>query len=371
MKSNFLLKRKKLNSSEIKKELIKNKKIKFNSEKLEDIIFIYREKKAKNMFENQFKKEENLEKKLEIIKKIIELDDVEEEYIYNYIKIEKELNKNFNDSIQTQKLIMKLNEDNYKELKLSLEYINNKKKYFEEIDLISSFNKNDNIENLMKNLEYKNNENKKFFSSINQELEVNMPISFKKNENLMYLLIRDFILNDFIINNNDKEYLMNRIFYIKKEKEILKNIAKKNKREQNLIFFSLFSLKKSDNINNCMNKFNNISFDELCKKYNNILIIDNTLTGKIKIKNSEFKIKIFNIEYFHLYSIFNFIDSNEFNYNSIKEIYDDINILKCVKIEYMNEINYYTPDLKELKTIIFEILSSKAMDEYLMNILII
>ena len=99
MKSNFLLKRKKLNSSEIKKELIKNKKIKFNSEKLEDIIFIYREKKAKNMFENKFKKEENLEKKLEIIKKIIELDDVEEEYIYNYIKIEKELNKNFIDSI--------------------------------------------------------------------------------------------------------------------------------------------------------------------------------------------------------------------------------------------------------------------------------
>ena len=161
MKSNFLLKRKKLNSSDIKKDLIKNKKIKFNSEKLEDIIFIYREKKAKNMFENQFKKEENLKKKLEIIKKIIELDDVEEEYIYNYIKIENELNKNFNDSIQTQKLIMKLNEDNYKELKLSLEYINNKKKYFEEIDLISSFNKNDNIENLMKNLEYKNNENKK------------------------------------------------------------------------------------------------------------------------------------------------------------------------------------------------------------------
>ena len=56
MKSNFLLKRKKLNSSDIKKDLIKNKKIKFNSEKLEDIIFIYRKKKQKICLKINLKK---------------------------------------------------------------------------------------------------------------------------------------------------------------------------------------------------------------------------------------------------------------------------------------------------------------------------
>ena len=86
MKSNFLLKRKKLNSSEIKKELIKNKKKKFNSEKLEDIIFIYREKKAKNItFKNYIKENQNKKIKLKIFS-----------LSYQKIKeIEIELNENY------------------------------------------------------------------------------------------------------------------------------------------------------------------------------------------------------------------------------------------------------------------------------------
>ncbi len=56
------------------------------------------------------------------------------------------------------------------------------------------------------------------------------------------------------------------------------------------------------------------------------------------------------------------LNTHKFYFNEINEMYNDI-ILKCVKIEYMNKFNYYSNDIEDLKTIIFEIVSSKAMDE--------
>jgi hypothetical protein len=56
------------------------------------------------------------------------------------------------------------------------------------------------------------------------------------------------------------------------------------------------------------------------------------------------------------------LNTHKFYFNEINEMYNDI-ILKCVKIEYMNKFNYYSNGIEDLKTIIFEIVSSKAMDE--------
>ena len=193
MEKVYLEKKRKFNKSQ--NRISNNKKVQFYSKKIEDIIYTYREKKAKEIFENKFKKEKDKLKQFNIIKEIIELDDVEEEYIFYFIKLYKEFNLKLN-SNELKNLIIRLSEKHYYELNLTSDftYINHKKIYIEELDLISSYNTHDNFESLIKILESKNKGNKKYFSVINKELEVNMPITFKKNENLMYFLIRDFII---------------------------------------------------------------------------------------------------------------------------------------------------------------------------------
>ena len=88
MEKVYLEKKRKFNKSQ--NRISNNKKVQFYSKKIEDIIYTYREKKAKEIFENKFKKEKDKLKQFNIIKKIIELDDVEEEYIFcfllNFIK---------------------------------------------------------------------------------------------------------------------------------------------------------------------------------------------------------------------------------------------------------------------------------------------
>ena len=65
-----------------------------------------REIKAKEIFEKQFKKEVEKLKQFEIIKEIIKLDDVEEEYIFYFIKLYKELNAQFNISSEMKNIII-------------------------------------------------------------------------------------------------------------------------------------------------------------------------------------------------------------------------------------------------------------------------
>lgn len=88
MEKVYLEKKRKFNKSQ--NRISNNKKVQFYSKKIEDIIYTYREKKAKEIFENKFKKEKDKLKQFNIIKEIIELDDVEEEYIFcfllNFIK---------------------------------------------------------------------------------------------------------------------------------------------------------------------------------------------------------------------------------------------------------------------------------------------
>ena len=368
-KTKYLHKKRNSTREESIKKLSNNKKIQFNSTNLEDIIFINREKKAKEMFQNQFKKESDKLKQLEIIKEIIKLDDVEEEYIFYFIKLLKECNIKFNILFEVKNIIMRLSENHYYELNLTSQfnYINHKTLYLEELDLISFYNTNNNYKKLIEILENKNEENKKYFSVINKELEVNMPITFKKNENLMYFLLRDFIINSFIEHKNNNEYLLMKIFDIKNKITLLKSISEKSEKEQNLIFFTLVSLTKKNNINNCFLKFENtFSLQELLiGKKNNLTIKDNILSGTIEINDNKIDIKIFNIHYFHLNSIFYYIDSHKFYFNEINEMYNNTKILQCVKIEYMNKFNYYSSDFENLKTIIFEIASSKSIDEYI------
>ena len=85
--------------------------------------------------------------------------------------------------------------------------------------------------------------------------------------------------------------------------------------------------------------------------------------------------KILNINLFHLIAFFSQMNlsltTHKFYFNKINEMYNDIILLKCVKIEYMNKFNYYSNDIEDLKTIIFEIVSSKKWMNILINILII
>ncbi len=368
-KSEYLYKKRNFNREKSKNKNSNNKKIQFNSTNIEDIIFTNREKKAKEMFENQFKIETDKLKQLEIIKEIIKLDDVEEEYIFYFIKLHKEFNIQFNILFEVKNIIMRLSEKHFYELNLNsyFNYINHKTLYLEELELISFYNTNNNYIKLIEILEKKNEENKKYFSVINKELEVNMPITFKKNENLMYFLLRDFIINSFIEHKNNNEYLLMKIFDIKNKITLLKSISEKSEKEQNVIFFTLVSLTKKNNINNCFLKFENtFSLQELLiGKKNNLTIKDNILSGTIEINDNKINIKIFNIHYFHLNSIFYYIDSHKFYFNEINEMYNNTKILQCVKIEYMNKFNYYSSDFENLKTIIFEIASSKSIDEYI------
>ena len=369
MEKVYLEKKRKFNKSQ--NRISNNKKVQFYSKKIEDIIYTYREKKAKEIFENKFKKEKDKLKQFNIIKKIIELDDVEEEYIFYFIKLYKEFNLKLN-SNELKNLIIRLSEKHYYELNLTSDftYINHKKIYIEELDLISSYNTHDNFESLIKILESKNKGNKKYFSVINKELEVNMPITFKKNENLMYFLIRDFIINSFIERKDNNEYLTMKIIFIENNIELLKSISKLSEKEQNLILFILISLTERNNIENCILKFQNSSIQELfVERKNNLKIEFGALTGTINYNNTTKKVKILNINLFHLISLFYqmnlSINTHKFYFNKINEMYNDIILLKCVKIEYMNKFNYYSNDIEDLKTIIFEIVSSKAMDEYI------
>ena len=45
-------------------------------------------------------------------------------------------------------------------------------------------------------------------------------------------------------------------------------------------------------------------------------------------------------------------------------IFEDIELLKCVKLELMDTYNYYSPHIKILKEIIFSILNSRAIKDY-------
>ena len=369
MEKVYLEKKRKFNKSQ--NRISNNKKVQFYSKKIEDIIYTYREKKAKEIFENKFKKEKDKLKQFNIIKEIIELDDVEEEYIFCFIKLYKEFNLKLN-SNELKNLIIRLSEKHYYELNLTSDftYINHKKIYIEELDLISSYNTHDNFESLIKILESKNKENKKYFSVINKELEVNMPITFKKNENLMYFLIRDFIINSFIERKDNNEYLTMKILFIENNIELLKSISKLSEKEQNLILFILISLTERKNIENCILKFQNSSIQEsLIERKNNLKIEFDALTGTINYNNTTKKVKILNINLFHLISLFYqmnlSINTHKFYFNKINEMYNDIILLKCVKIEYMNKFNYYSNDIEDLKIIIFEIVSSKAMNEYI------
>jgi len=145
-KSEYLHKKRNFNREKSKNKNSNNKKIQFNSTNIEDIIFTNREKKAKEMFENQFKIETDKLKQLEIIKEIIKLDDVEEEYIFYFIKLHKEFNIQFNILFEVKNIIMRLSEKHFYELNLNsyFNYINHKTLYLEELDLISFYNTNNN-----------------------------------------------------------------------------------------------------------------------------------------------------------------------------------------------------------------------------------
>ena len=280
MEKVYLEKKRKFNKSQ--NRISNNKKVQFYSKKIEDIIYTYREKKAKEIFENKFKKVKDKLKQFNIIKEIIELDDVEEQSIFCFIKLYKEFNLKLN-SNELKNLIIRLSEKHYYELNLTSDftYINHKKIYIEELDLISSYNTHDNFESLIKILESKNKGNKKYFSVINKELEVNMPITFKKNENLMYFLIRDFIINSFIERKDNNEYLTMKILFIENNIELLKSISKLSEKEQNLILFILISLTERNNIENCILKFQNSSIQELLiERKNNLKIEFDALTGQ-------------------------------------------------------------------------------------------
>ena len=52
-------------------------------------------------------------------------------------------------------------------------------------------------------------------------------------------------------------------------------------------------------------------------------------------------------------------------YKNKYDIYDSLVFLSLIKIDYLNQYNFYTPDFDILKEIIFDILNSNSIKEYL------
>ena len=96
-----------------------------------------------------------------------------------------------------------------------------------------------------------------------------------------------------------------------------------------------------------------------CYEKNNVLYgYNNSFEEVIKIP----LIKIFEIKLLK-----KILKIHSINIIDVNDIYNNIELLKCIKIEYLNEHNYFTPHLNILKKIIKEILTSKAIDEYIDN----
>ena len=327
-----------------------NKEIYFLSSKinietsLENILFFNRSLKAS---EAELSNDYNL---------AIKYDNVTEKYIYEYLT----LNANKLDflELQNKTLALGLSKDHFDELKIKIEYSDFKEMFFKYIDLLQNDIFKEDETTIKQSLIY-------LYS--NGELLLNQPLSFQNNKNLMYYSLLNYLLPSSkdqmegmknIITRMNNSYILDQ--YLRKM-ETLTDVQIWN------IIFYMISITEENFVLDLKEKL------QEKKQENNFSIFKNSEEIKCEIKdeilygykdNNEI-IRIPQINIFDIQLIKNLLAIKPIKINNPNEIYEDLNLLKCIKIEYLNEHNYYTPHLKSLKIIIKEILTSKAIDEYI------
>lgn len=192
------------------------------------------------------------------------------------------------------------------------------------------------------------------------EFLLNQPITFENNDNYIYIIILYLlameiinIYNNIKIKNTDKykpEMLMTTIEDLKDYVVNFKNFS--DNKKWNVLFY-LISAYKSFVIGR---KKLLIEFNENNKKKDNI----NLDLKNIKDKNI---IKLFN-EIF-IPDLLKELDFNAIKIDSLYSIYDSVKLLSYVKIDCLNENNFYTPDFNILKSIIYDILNSNSINKYI------
>ena len=348
---------------------IKQAKTLIHSDEILD--FFKREKMAQDKF-NPFLS-------LEELTDVIKLNDVNEIYIYHYLK----LIKDCENTLKLKTLKLGLNKKHFEELYKD-QYINQKEKFindineicncsvFADIYLICKMKKDEisgyfNKENLSHNILQRCCCQKKIviFSDL-KGLMVNQPIDFE-NENYMYLTLRDHISHHFLQVNHQN---------LKEEQKKLKlflplfnNI---NKYDDKIKFQIIFSFLEWNDIDDVQNFFiKKFEEEKTIEELNNNgfqvnIDNENNFIGTFKTYSKIIKIKIPKIQIFHLNSIEMMIQrkTDDFIIDNERMIYDNIELLKCVKLKYTDIYNYYTPDITTLKEIIYSILNSEAVKEY-------
>ena len=325
---------------------IKQAKTLIHSDEILD--FFKREKMAQDKF-NPFLS-------LEELTDVIKLNDVNEIYIYHYLK----LIKDCENTLKLKTLKLGLNKKHFEELYKD-QYINQKEKFINDINEICNCSVIADIYLICK---MKKDEISGYFNKEN--LMVNQPIDFE-NENYMYLTLRDHISHHFLQVNHQN---------LKEEQKKLKlflplfnNINKYDDKIKFQIIFSFLEWNDIDDVQNFfIKKFEEEkTIEELNNRGFQVNIDnENNFIGTFKTYSKIIKIKIPKIQIFHLNSIEMMIQrkTDDFIIDNERMIYGNIQLLKCVKLKYTDIYNYYTPDITTLKEIIYSILNSEAVKEY-------
>jgi len=297
-----------------------NKEIYFLSPKinieasLENILFSNRSLKAS---EAELSKDYNL---------AIKYDNVTEKYIYEYLKLNKN-NLDFSE-LQNKTLALGLSKEHFDELKIKIEYCDFKEMFFKYIDLLQN--------DIFK--EDETTIKQKLISLyLNDELLLNQPLSFQNNKNLMYYSLLNYILPSSkdqmertknIMTRTDNSYILD---------QFLRKIEKLTDVQIWNIIFYIISITEENFVLDLKEKLQDK------KQENYFSIFKNSEEIKCEIKNE---------------ILYGYKENNEIIRIPQINIFD-------IKIEYLNEHNYYTPHLESLKIIIKEIMASKAIDEYI------
>ena len=313
---------------------------------LNEVLFFNRQKRANELAT------------MKKFNSIINLDNVTEKYIYEYLLINKQ-SLDFT-LLENKTLISGLNREDFESLKINVNYYcDYKKEFFDYINLINN--------DLTRAINF--NKDKLLNLYINEEMLLNQPLSFNNNPNLMYYSILYYLIPSSTTQKMDKfDDLQQKKYIIGKLKKNIYNIESLTETQiWNLIFYML-SINDSEVILDLGEKLKEKIYEEQF----DIIDLDKTINCQINKgflygynSDKEEVIKIPLIEIFDLALLKQLLSERMIKIENIKDVYDNIDLLKCIKIEYLNKYNYYTPHLDILKIIIKDILTSKAIDEYI------
>ena len=315
---------------------------------LENILFFKRLKMAEEAF-----KSKNYE--LGII-----LDNVTEQHIYEYLLASKDL-LDFS-KIEIKTLVFGLNEEHFKDLQLNMKYFDFKSKFLEFIDIMNNDILAANVYDI-KSIPV---------LYLNNELQLNQPLSFENNKNLMYYSL----LNYLIPSSKSPLKKYEKSLIRQENSRILNGYLNKmetlnDDQKWNLIFYLISDIEGIKYVSNFVKKLSSNENKEqeftIIYKSEEIKcqIKSEILYGYNSFKNEVVKIPLINI--FNIELIKELLSKTLIKIEKKDDIYDNKDLLECIKIELLNSQNYYTPHLKILIKIIKDILTSKAVDEYIKN----